>query len=120
MVTASCQPSSRREMASCMAAWPPPTMSTPPGPGDPADVLPDNALGIACPSLHNHVFILNGQSYLCSAGCQRSVPMLLTGARRERILRTNRSVQVTNNKDDRCPLRPAAASGPAEELVKGD
>jgi hypothetical protein len=47
MVTAACQPSSRSEMASCIAAWPPPTISTPPAPGDPADVLPDCALDIA-------------------------------------------------------------------------
>ncbi|MGD0698692.1 MAG: hypothetical protein ABSA02_02285 [Trebonia sp.] len=38
-MTGACQPSSRSELASCTAAWPPPTMSTPPDPGDPVDAL---------------------------------------------------------------------------------
>jgi hypothetical protein len=39
-------------------------MSTPSGPGDPADVLLDCVLGIARPTSILEVFVLNGQSYL--------------------------------------------------------
>src|ERR1019366_7784405 len=108
MVTAACQPSSRSELARCTAVWPPPTMSTPSAPGEPADVLLDCTLGIARRNLRTCSFFLNGQSYLQVVRCQRAAVGLLTGTTRGRILRTNRSVQITHDKDDSdeaCGLR---------------
>jgi hypothetical protein len=61
MVTAACQPSSRSDLVSCIAAWPPPAMSTPSGPGGLAAAPPDCALGIARRDLAYLTIVLNGQ-----------------------------------------------------------
>src|SRR5215469_10456500 len=79
-------------------------MSTPPGPGDPADVLPDCTLGIARRNLRTYSFC--SERSVLSAEAQMSIcrpeygRQLLTVTPQGRILMTNRSVQLTDFKDD--------------------